>query len=189
MKKSIWHPKPEDVDERLRCWIDGWYAIEQWKNNTVWIPDVFPIHYFEYFPTNNKTDSEMQLILAVGWENYDWEMVMIGLTGGIEPHFGKNVWSYQGTLHAWNPTKKPIDRYEQEIEDIFNQAAKTLDLKERKRLYGRWQHIVSDNLPFIYTVQPYSIFAVRNKFGNSYPTVHGGAFSEIEHIYIKEDSD
>ncbi|MCK4810525.1 MAG: ABC transporter substrate-binding protein [Candidatus Omnitrophica bacterium] len=117
---------------------------------------------------------------------YDWEMMMIGLTGGIEPHFGKNVWSYTGTLHAWNPTKKPIDEYEQEIEDIFNLAVKTLDIEERKCFYARWQYIVSDNLPFIYTVQPYSIFAVRNRFGNLYPTVHGGAFAEIEQIYVRE---
>ena len=118
--------------------------------------------------------------------SYDWEMMMIGLTGSIEPHFGKNVWSYKGSLHAWNPTGQPIDEYEEVIEDIFNRAAKTLDEEERKRLYGEWQYIVSDNLPFIYTVLPYSLFAISNKFGNVYPTVHGGAFSEIEHIYIKE---
>ncbi|MCM8823975.1 MAG: ABC transporter substrate-binding protein [Candidatus Omnitrophica bacterium] len=116
---------------------------------------------------------------------FDWEMILIGLTGGIEPYFGKNVWSYKGDLHPWNPTKTALDDYEIEIEDIFNLAGRTLDEEERKRLFARWQYIVSDNLPFIYTVLGYSLYAVRDKFGNLYPTVYGGAFSEIEHIYIK----
>lgn len=117
---------------------------------------------------------------------YDWEMIMIGFTGSIEPYFGKNVWSYKGTLHAWNPTGKPIDEYEKEIEDIFNKAARTLDVEERRRLYGRWQYIVSAKLPFIYTVLPYSLFAVSDRLGNVYPTVYGGAFPETERIYIKK---
>ncbi|MFH1768449.1 MAG: ABC transporter substrate-binding protein, partial [Candidatus Omnitrophota bacterium] len=117
----------------------------------------------------------------------EWEMILIGLTGGIEPYFGKNVWSYTGTLHAWNPTKQPLDAYEEEIEDIFNDSVKTLDEEERRRLFARWQYIVSDNLPFIYTVLPYSIFAVNNRFGNVYPTIHSGAFPEIENVFIKKE--
>ena len=115
---------------------------------------------------------------------FNWEAVIIGLTGGIEPYFGKNVWSYEGDLHAWNPTKKALDDYEVKIDDIFNKSVKTPDVAERKKLFDKWQYIVSDNLPFIYTVQGYSIYAVRNRFGNLFPTVYGGAFSEIERIYV-----
>ena len=116
----------------------------------------------------------------------DWEMVLIGLTGGIEPYFGKNVWSYKGNLHMWNLSKEPLGQYEIEIEDIFNQTARILDEEKRKALFSRWQMIVSQELPLIYTAVPYSIYAVRNKFGNLYPTIYGGAFSEIEYIYLKE---
>jgi len=116
----------------------------------------------------------------------DWEMILIGLTGGIEPYFGKNVWSYKGNLHMWNLSKEPLDQYEVEIEDIFNQTARILDEKKRKVLFSRWQQIVAEELPLIYTVVPYSIYAVRNKFGNLYPTTYGGAFSQIEHIYLIE---
>ena len=116
----------------------------------------------------------------------DWEMILIGLTGGIEPYFGKNVWSYKGNLHMWNLSKEPLDKYEIEIEDIFNQTARILDEEERKTLFSRWQQIVAEELPLIYTVVPYSIYAVRNKFGNLYPTTYGGVFSQIEHIYLME---
>jgi len=116
----------------------------------------------------------------------DWEMILIALTGGIEPYFSKNVWSYKGNLHMWNLSKEPLGRYEVDIEDIFNQTARILDEEERKVLFARWQQIVSEELPLIYTAIPYSIYAVRNKFGNLYPTTYGGAFSEIEHIYLIE---
>ncbi len=115
----------------------------------------------------------------------DWELIMIGLGGGgTDPHFSRNVWSLGGNLHFWNMSGKPQEAYEQEIEDIFNTAAKTLDEAKRKELYGRWQRIVSDELPLIHTAIGYSIYAVRDRFGNLYPTPLGGAFSEIEHIYI-----
>jgi peptide/nickel transport system substrate-binding protein len=118
---------------------------------------------------------------------YDWEMILIGLTGSIEPYFGKNVWSYKGNLHAWNPTKKAIFAFEHQIEDIFNKAAVTLDEDKRRKLFAKWQSIASDELPLIYTVVSYSLYAVRDKFGNLYPTVYGGAFSEIEYIYLEDD--
>jgi peptide/nickel transport system substrate-binding protein len=111
-------------------------------------------------------------------------MILIGLTGGIEPYFGKNVWSYKGSLHMWNLSKKSPQPYETEIDDIFNQAARILDEDQRRALFRRWQQIAAEEVPLIYTVIPYSIYAVRNKFGNLYPTVYGGAFSQIEHIYL-----
>jgi peptide/nickel transport system substrate-binding protein len=125
--------------------------------------------------------------------SHDWEMILIGLTGGVEPYFGKNVWSYKGTMHMWNPTGKPLDPYEEEIETIFNESVKTLDEQKRKELFWKFQRITSEELPLIYTVIPDSLYAVANKFGNLFPTVSGGAFSEIEHVYItpqtsKEDA-
>ena len=38
--------------------------------------------------------------------NYDWDAMIMGLTGGIEPHFGKNVWASDGQLHLWHPQQK-----------------------------------------------------------------------------------
>lgn len=121
--------------------------------------------------------------------SFDWEMILIGLTGTIDPYFGKNVWSYRGSLHVWNSTGKALDPYEEEIESIFDLSAKTLDEEKRKILFSRWQQIVSEELPLIHTIVPYTIFAVRNKFGNVYPTVYGGAFSEIEYIYRYKKND
>jgi peptide/nickel transport system substrate-binding protein len=118
---------------------------------------------------------------------YDWEAIMIGLTGGIEPHFGNNVWQSSGHLHMWYPRQKvPATKWEAEINKIFNEGVQKLDKNGRKALYDRWQEIVAEELPFIYTVLPANIFAVRNRFGNLNPTPYGGAFHNLEEIYIKE---
>ncbi|MBU3934167.1 MAG: ABC transporter substrate-binding protein [Candidatus Omnitrophica bacterium] len=117
---------------------------------------------------------------------YDWNAVILGLTGGIEPHFGNNVWQSSGHLHMWYPRQeKPATSWERRIDDIFNRAVQELNKEKRKKLYDEWQEIVAENVPFIYTVLPDSLFAVRNKFGNLYPTSYGGAFHNLEEIFIK----
>jgi len=117
----------------------------------------------------------------------NWESVIIGLTGGIEPHGGKNVWHTTGQLHLWNlePDKKDITEWEKRINVIFEEGVKHLDRHERKQLYDTWQEIVSEELPLIYTASPTTMIAVRNKFGNLKPTVYGGALHNIAEIYIK----
>jgi peptide/nickel transport system substrate-binding protein len=116
---------------------------------------------------------------------YDWDCILLSFTGGVEPHFGKNVWHSSGQLHEWYPRQKePATEWEARIDEIFELGVQELDRDKRKELYDEWQMIVSEQLPLIYTVLPESIFAVRNKFGNLYPTPFGGAFHNIEEIYI-----
>ena len=119
--------------------------------------------------------------------SYDWEMILLGLTGGVEPHFGNNVWQSSGQLHMWNPGQKtPSTEWEKRVDEIFVEGVQILNENRRKKLYDEWQLIVSQQLPFIYTVLGANIFAVRDKFGNLDPTPLGGAFHNIEEIYIKE---
>lgn len=119
---------------------------------------------------------------------FEWDAIIIGLTGGIEPHFGKNVWASSGQLHMWHPKEpRPETNWEKRIDEIFNSAVQELDDKKRKESYDEWQLIVSKELPVIYTMLSASIFAVRNKFENLKPTAFGGAFHNLEEIYIKKE--
>ena len=116
---------------------------------------------------------------------HDWDSILLGFTGGVEPHFGKNVWHSTGQLHEWYPRQeKPATPWEARIDEIFDTGVQELDKNKRKTLYDEWQVIVSEQLPLIYTILPESIFAVRNKFGNLHPTPLGGAFHNLEEIYI-----
>jgi peptide/nickel transport system substrate-binding protein len=117
----------------------------------------------------------------------DWEAMILGLTGGIDPHFGSNVWYSWGQLHMWFPRQsEPSTPWEARIDEIYTEAAQELNEERRKALYDEWQQIVADQVPFIYTVLPASVHVVRNRFGNLNPTSYGGVFHNLEEIYIKK---
>ena len=119
--------------------------------------------------------------------SFDWEAMVLGLTGGIEPHFGKNVWASDGHLHLWHPLQKaPTTEWEKRLDAIFSQGVQELNEQKRKVLYDEFQMIVSKELPVIYTVLESNILAVRNKFENLKPTAYGGAWHNLDEIYIKE---
>ncbi len=115
----------------------------------------------------------------------DWEAILIGLTGGIEPHNGRNVWDSRGHLHMWNLAPDEVTPWEREIDRLFAEGARELDEVRRKRIYDRWQEIASRELPLIYTVNATVMQAVRNRFENLRPTVYGGVFHNIEEIAVK----
>ncbi|HOL50293.1 MAG TPA: ABC transporter substrate-binding protein, partial [bacterium] len=64
-------------------------------------------------------------------------------------------------------------------------AAKQMDEKKRKLLYDRWQELICENQVMIFTATQAVLYAVKDKFGNLKPTVHGGLFHNIEELYIK----
>ncbi len=122
--------------------------------------------------------------------SYDWDMVILGLTGTpVEPHNGKNVWYSGGPLHLFNqrPVNKPVtDRleWEKELDDIFDKAALVLDFNSRKKYYDKYQEIVYNQKPIIYLYSPIRIVAIRNKFKNIYPSTLSGLTHNIVEIYI-----
>ncbi len=117
---------------------------------------------------------------------YDWDCILIGLTGGIDPHFGKNVWAKNGQLHMWNrDAKENYTKWEQEIDDIFNKAVKEMDIAKRKKLYDRWQKIASEKLPLIHLAVPTRKYGVSVRIKNVRPTIYGGVLHNIEELSLK----
>ncbi len=126
----------------------------------------------------------------------DWEASLMGLTGGLEPNDGANVWATEGGLHMFNQKpqagQKPIQGWEvapweAEIGNLYIQAARELDEAKVKAIYAETQRITQENLPFIYLVNPYSMSAVRNRFEGIKFSALGGAFWNIEQIKVTED--
>lgn len=120
--------------------------------------------------------------------NYEWDAIVLGLTGGTEPHFGKNVWDTKGQLHFWNPNQKtPQTDWEKRIDELFALGVQELNEDKRKVIYDEFQLIASQNLPIIYTVLGAKLIAVRNKFENLKPTNYGGVMHNLEELYIKPE--
>jgi len=105
---------------------------------------------------------------------HDFDAVIIGLTGSIDPNGGKNVWMSSGQLHMWNPNqKKPETEWEAEVDRLFEEAATTLDFKKRVELYKKAYYIIAYQQPLIYIAAPLVLEAARNRVKNYYPTVWG----------------
>ena len=119
-------------------------------------------------------------------ESYKWEAMVMGLTGGIEPHNGQNVWKSSGSLHMWNPKEAaPATPWEAEVDRYFNLAATTVDQNRRKAYYDKYQEIIAEQVPVVYTAIPNAYVAVRNKFGNIKYTAFGGPFWNFPVVYIR----
>ncbi|MHC5858044.1 ABC transporter substrate-binding protein [Nostoc sp.] len=125
----------------------------------------------------------------------NWEASLMGLTGGLEPNDGANVWAPEGGLHMFNQKpqvgQKPIQGWEvapweAEIGNLYIQAARELDEAKVKAIYVETQRITQENLPFIYLVNPYAMSAVRNRFEGIKFSALGGAFWNIEQIKVTD---
>lgn len=120
-------------------------------------------------------------------KTYDWEGLLMGLTGGVEPEGGRNVWVTKGSLHFWNPQQEsPATAWEAEIDSLFNVGVQELDAYRRKLIYDRFQHIVAEQLPVIYSALPAYVTAVRNTIGNARPTAYARGFHDMAEVYRKD---
>ena len=114
--------------------------------------------------------------------SYDWEAVVIGFTGGTEPHGGINFWHSSEALHLWNPNQtQPATDWEAEIDNLYIIGSQELDRSKRVEHYHRAQEIAAENMPVIYTTLSERLSAVRNVFGNTTPTLYG--IWDIRYVY------
>ncbi|MFN3926182.1 MAG: ABC transporter substrate-binding protein [Pseudanabaenaceae cyanobacterium] len=123
----------------------------------------------------------------------DWEAVILGFTGGVEPHGSFNLWSVDGTLHMFNkgaeageppiPGRVVAD-WEQEISDLMVAGAREVDEQKRKEIYGRMQVKVQEYLPLIHLVTPLAFSAVRNRIQGVEFTVLGGALWNLPELRL-----
>ncbi len=116
---------------------------------------------------------------------YDWEAVIIGLTGSIDPHFGRNVWHSSGLLHMWNPRqKKPQTDWERKVDELIDRGAVELDFEKRVHIYREAFKIITEEQPMIFIATPKSMLAAYDRFGNLFPTVWG--WYEENRLFIKD---
>lgn len=107
--------------------------------------------------------------------SHQWEMLLFGLTGVLDPHGDATVWRSTGFLHLWNPGEKtPSTPWEKEVDRLFDDGVVTIDPEKRRKIYARWQEIATRELPLIDLVSPDEITAVRKTLGGIHPTPLGG---------------
>jgi peptide/nickel transport system substrate-binding protein len=121
----------------------------------------------------------------------DWDCILLSFTGGNEPNSAFNLWSPDGNVHMFNqPTPgikgRVIADWEKEIGNLYIEGARELDLEKRKAIYAQVQQLVSEQLPAICLVNPYSLAAVRNKIKGVKYSALGGAFWNLSELKISD---
>lgn len=102
----------------------------------------------------------------------DWECYIGGITGGVEPNSGANIWLTDGAFHLFNQkpqagqaalSGRQVADWEAAIGQLYVEGARELDEANRQVIYAETERIAQENLPFIYLVNPLTLAAVRNR--------------------------
>jgi peptide/nickel transport system substrate-binding protein len=118
--------------------------------------------------------------------SHDWDCVLIGFTGTIEPNNGADVLRSSGHLHMWNPDQKtPATPWEAEIDKLLDQGTTVIDPAARAPYYWKIQEIIHAQLPMIQTVRARRFTAYRNKLENYVALVWGTYRPEL--IRFRQD--
>lgn len=125
-----------------------------------------------------------------------WDSLLIGFTGGIEPNDGANFWSVDGGSHLFNLkpqagkppiTNREIADWEKKIDELYIQAAQELNEEKRRQIYIETQKITQENLPCIYLVNALSFSAIKNRIeGIDYSPINGPFWNLPELTIVDE---
>src|SRR5262249_41950837 len=119
---------------------------------------------------------------------YDWEAMVMGFTGTVEPHDGANLWYSWGRDHMWWPEQKtPSFEWEKEINDIYLAGLQELDHAKRKEIYRKWLMIEQAQQPLIYLACRERVIGLRNKFGNIFPSPWAGLGTQEDPLLHHEE--
>lgn len=105
---------------------------------------------------------------------FEWDVMVMGFTGGIEPHNGANLLLSSGNLHLWQPNQpEPATAWEAEIDREMGLGAREIDVEKRKQHYWRIQEILNEELPLIQLVLQQRYIVYKSYLSNFNPTVWG----------------
>lgn len=122
----------------------------------------------------NYRPLEFNSIVEKLMSNFQWDAILISLTGGPEPHNGANVHRSSGNLHFWNPRQeKPATKWEEEIDRLIEDGASEMDIEKRVKIYHRMQEIYHEELPMILTARQETFAAYKNKLKYYEPMIFG----------------
>jgi peptide/nickel transport system substrate-binding protein len=106
--------------------------------------------------------------------SFDWDCVLMGFSGGVEPNDGANFYRSSGNLHIWDPNEpKPATPWEAEIDTLLDAGASEMDVSKRAPYYWKIQQILHDELPIIETVRQQRYASWKNSLEDYQPKVWG----------------
>ena len=120
--------------------------------------------------------------------SYDWHLILIGLTGSVDPVSAASVYPSYGFLHMIEPSQEsPRRDWEAAVDAAWDYANLTTDEEQRIRGYRTLQEIWIDEVPWAYTFAPTVMHAYRNTFGNvkPHPLYGYGMTGIVDRLYVR----
>ena len=104
---------------------------------------------------------------------FDYDACVFGLASGdVDPGSEMSVWPSDGSTHLWELSRvTPITSWQAEIDRLMVAQMGSTDAIQRKRLYGRVQQLVAENLPIIPLVSPNVLVGAKGNLRNFWPAV------------------
>ena len=118
--------------------------------------------------------------------SYDWELILIGLTGSVDPISGANVYPSDGNLHMIEPgQEEPRREWEKQVDEAWGEANFTTDEQERFEGWQKIQELWIENVPWVYTFNAAIMHAWMDGWANVKPQpVDGyGALHNLIWVY------
>jgi peptide/nickel transport system substrate-binding protein len=195
---------PYDLDRARQLLADGGYADRD-GDGVIEDRGGTPVEFTLYTNAGNQVREKLCAILKQDWESlgikvnfkaldfgllvekldvtFDWDAMVMGFTGSVEPHNAANLLRSSGNLHLWNPNQKtPATEWEAEIDRQLEAGARTLDPEQRRQAYWRVQEILSQQLPMIQTAHALRFTASTNALQSYAPSVWGVYRPELLHF-------
>lgn len=132
---------------------------------------------------------DFNLLSDVLTSTFTYESIVLGWQAGVPPGMTnvKNVLLSSGQQHTFYPQQKTPDTdLEAKIDELVKQAEQTLDIAERKRLYGEIQRLWSEMASEISLIAERLGVAYKSKFANVSPTTLQPRLTwNCDEIYVK----
>jgi peptide/nickel transport system substrate-binding protein len=115
--------------------------------------------------------ADYDLIVTKLLDTFEWEAVILGFEGSIEPNDASWIWESKGALHLWHPYQEtPATPWEERIDILFSLGRTTWDREESLSYYHEYQNIIAREIPVMQIVVPAEIYGFREGFGNVIPS-------------------
>lgn len=182
--------------EKARALLTEAGYIDRDKDGTIEDRDGNPVAFTLNTNSGNQVREKMSSILKEDWTKlgisvnyrpldwtllsdkldvtFDWDAILIGFTGGLEPNTAANLLRSSGNLHMWYPNQpKPASAWEAEIDKLLEEGSREIEPLKRQPKYWRIQEILHEELPLLMLVQQKRFRAYKNTLENFVPTIWG----------------
>ena len=134
--------------------------------------------------------TDYDLIVTKLLDTFEWDAVILGVEGSIEPNEASWIWESRGALHLWHPYQEsPCTEWERRIDVLFALGRTAWELDEARKYYTEYQHIIARELPVIQIAVPAELYGYRRGYGNVIPrSVTYNAMGLIPYLYRTKSS-